>query len=111
MRFAIPTAGGKLCMHFGHCENFAVIDVEKGKIVAEKSAAPPPHEPGVLPKWIGEEIKADIIIANGMGQRAQNLFTDYGVKVVTGATPSLPREIVSAYLEGSLVTGVNACDH
>jgi len=25
MKIAIPIAGGKLCMHFGHCEQFALI--------------------------------------------------------------------------------------
>ena len=25
---AIPVAGGQLCMHFGHCEQFALLDVD-----------------------------------------------------------------------------------
>jgi len=25
---AIPVAGGRLCMHFGHCEQFALLDVD-----------------------------------------------------------------------------------
>ena len=28
MRFAIPLAEGQLCMHFGHCEQFALVDVD-----------------------------------------------------------------------------------
>jgi len=28
--FAVPTIGGKACQHFGHCESFAVLDVEEG---------------------------------------------------------------------------------
>ena len=28
MRIAIPLAGGKLAMHFGHCEQFALFDVD-----------------------------------------------------------------------------------
>ena len=25
---AMPVAGGRLCMHFGHCEQFALLDVD-----------------------------------------------------------------------------------
>jgi len=29
MKFAVPTNEGKLCVHFGHCEAFALIDTDK----------------------------------------------------------------------------------
>lgn len=31
MKIAIPVAEGKLCMHFGHCEVFALFDVNEEK--------------------------------------------------------------------------------
>ena len=31
MRIAIPIADGKLAMHFGHCERFALVDVDPSK--------------------------------------------------------------------------------
>lgn len=111
MRIAIPTAQGKLAMHFGHCEQFAVIDTEAGEITGHQMMTPPPHEPGVLPKWIGEEVKANLIIAGGMGQRAQQLFDSYGVKVLVGAEPKDPKELVSDFFADTLITGTNACDH
>lgn len=46
-----------------------------------------------------------------MGSRAQGLFAQQGVKVVTGATGENPRDIVEQYLKGILETGVNTCDH
>ncbi len=46
---------------------------------------PPPHEPGLLPTWLQEQ-GADIIIAGGMGSRAQELFLGKGIHVVTGAS-------------------------
>ncbi|MFW5775576.1 MAG: NifB/NifX family molybdenum-iron cluster-binding protein, partial [Chitinivibrionales bacterium] len=69
MRIAIPVAQGKLCMHFGHCQVFSLITVEKDQIVATEELVPPPHEPGILPRWLKEQ-NADIIIAGGMGGRA-----------------------------------------
>ncbi|HVO12889.1 MAG TPA: NifB/NifX family molybdenum-iron cluster-binding protein [Vicinamibacteria bacterium] len=112
MRIAIPVAGGVLCPHFGHCEHFAVVDVDPQArtVSSTRSLVPPPHEPGVLPRWLKEQ-GADVIIAGGMGMRAQNLFAENGVRVVTGAAAEAPEKLVAAFLAGSLATGPNACDH
>ena len=110
MKIAIPTAEGKLAMHFGHCEKFSLIDVENAEIVKTEEALPPPHEPGVLPKWLGE-LNVDVIIAGGMGVRAQDLFKANGIKVLVGAPADSVEDLVKAYLGGTLVTGANVCDH
>ncbi len=112
MKIAIPLADGKLCMHFGHCAQFALLAVdEKAKKIADKQLlTPPPHEPGVLPRWLHEQ-GATVIIAGGMGQRAQALFAESGIKVVVGAPAETPEKLVSQYLAGTLVSGANVCDH
>jgi ATP-binding protein involved in chromosome partitioning len=46
-----------------------------------------------------------------MGMRAQQLFTQYGIKVVVGAPADDPQTIALNYLNGTLVTGSNICDH
>ncbi|HPN82696.1 MAG TPA: NifB/NifX family molybdenum-iron cluster-binding protein [Spirochaetota bacterium] len=111
-RFAIPTASGRLCSHFGHCEAFAIIeaDPESKTIGTRNDVVPPPHEPGVLPKWLGEQ-GVNVIIAGGMGQRAQELFTAQGIAVCVGAPADEPEALVAAWLNKTLVTGANACDH
>ena len=110
MRFAIPLAEGKLTQHFGHCASFALIDVKGTEIEKREDVVPPPHEPGLLPRWLGER-SVNVIIAGGMGGRAQELFAASGIKVVAGATREIPEALVKAYLAGTLVTGANACDH
>lgn len=112
MKIAIPTADGRLSAHFGHCEQFAILDVDSANktILGAQYLVPPPHEPGVLPRWLCEQ-GANVIIAGGMGQRAQNLFAEQGIKVIVGASAASPEEIVLAYLEGILETGQNLCDH
>jgi len=108
--FAIPVAGGKLCAHFGHCEQFALVETEDGKIKGTRMHTPPPHEPGVLPRWL-HEMGSDVIIAGGMGARAQGLFEENGIKVIIGAPMDAPEALVNQYLSGALVTGENICDH
>ena len=110
MKFAIPLANGKLTAHFGHCQEFALIEVAENEITNKQILIPPPHEPGVLPSWL-YEIGADVIIAGGMGQRAVSLFDEKGIKVITGAPTLEPEELVSGYLNKTLMTGANVCDH
>ena len=110
MRFAIPLADGKLTAHFGHCQEFAMIDVEEKQIKKKEIIVPPPHEPGVLPKWL-HELGTNVIIAGGMGQRAQQLFAQNKIEVVVGAPEEEPEKLVLAYLDDTLVAGENICDH
>ncbi|MBF0315903.1 MAG: NifB/NifX family molybdenum-iron cluster-binding protein [Oligoflexia bacterium] len=111
MIVAIPTSNGKLCMHFGHCDVFSLIEINDSKqIISKKEVVPPPHEPGILPPWLASQ-GVELILAGGMGVRAQQLFQEKGVKVLTGVVGELPEDLVRAYLDGKLVTGENACDH
>jgi predicted Fe-Mo cluster-binding NifX family protein len=112
MRIAIPVSEGKLSAHFGHCEAFALIDVdaESGEVTGQTLAPSPPHQPGMLPGWLAEQ-GANLIIAGGMGQRAQTLFQQVGVDVIIGAPPEAPETLVQAYCRGNLASGANPCDH
>ena len=110
MKFAVPLANGKLTEHFGHCQEFALIEVAENEILDKQILVPPPHEPGILPNWL-HELGADVIIAGGMGQRAISLFNEKGIKVITGAPPLDPDELVKQYLNQTLLTSGNVCDH
>ena len=110
VKIAVPVAGGQLCQHFGHCQEFAVITVENGTIRRSELLEPPPHEPGALPRWLHEQ-GVSVVIAGGMGRRAQAFFEEFGIEVVVGAQPGEPQRVAQAYVEGALETGANVCDH
>jgi len=55
MKIAIPTAQGRLCAHFGHCEQFTIVTVGNGAIKGSKALVPPAHEPGALPRWLHQQ--------------------------------------------------------
>ncbi len=112
MKVAIPLTGGVLSPHFGHCERFAIVDVDSDaeEIKGRELVTPPAHEPGVLPRWLaGMHVR--LVIAGGMGQRAQQLFADNGIEVLCGAPAAEPETLVRDYLAGRLELGANACDH
>ena len=112
MRIAVPVANGKLAQHFGHCEKFALVDVDPvtKKITASTEVEAPEHQPGLLPPWLKER-GVNLIIAGGMGSRAHSLFQEASIEVVTGAPSDSAAAIIRQYLDGILVTGDNACDH
>lgn len=112
MKVAIPVAEGKLAAHFGHCPAFALIDVDMGSrtITARTEIAAPEHQPGLLPPWLAER-GVKTVIAGGMGQSAQKLFHENGIRLVLGASSETPEKLVKEWLAGTLKTGDNACDH
>ena len=112
MRYAIPVTDGRLAAHFGHCEHFALIDVDETTkaIVRKELVASPGHQPGLLPLWLaGEGVSA--VIAGGMGSRAQALFSENRIQVIVGAMGDDPEQIVLDYMRGILEAGDNICDH
>lgn len=112
VRIAVPVVAGKLSQHFGHCDCFALVEVDttQRQIISQEELQAPPHEPGVLPRWLAEQ-GAEVILAGGMGQRAQGLFAAQGIRVLVGVPSESPAVLVQRYLEGTLATGVNSCDH
>ncbi len=108
-RIAIPTENGILSGHFGRCDHFTFFDVRDAQVVYLARIEPPAHEPGVIPQWLSQQ-GTHVIIAGGMGMRAQQLFGSYGIKVLLGAPRIDPEEIVDQYLRGALQAGANTCD-
>jgi predicted Fe-Mo cluster-binding NifX family protein len=112
MRLAIPVQDGHLSRHFGHCERFALIDLDpkSGTVVDKKEIQAPPHQPGLLPRWLAEQ-GVNVVIAAGMGARAVSLFAEHGIQVIVGAQLETPGRLVAAYIAGELKAGENVCDH
>ena len=109
---AIPVADGRLSLHFGHCERFAIFDVDRqaGEVLNRRDVEPPLHQPGVLPRWLHDQ-GVKLVISGGMGGRAIQIFNQFGVDVLLGASAEPPEAIVADFLADRLATGDNICDH
>jgi predicted Fe-Mo cluster-binding NifX family protein len=107
---AVPVENGILCSHFGHCQQFAIIEIHDNTITSETMITPPPHEPGILPGWLAEKGVTDII-AGGIGQRAIGLFNERKINVFVGAPIKNPAELASDLINNTLAAGANYCDH
>ncbi len=109
-KIAIPLENGVLCSHFGHCEQFALIETIDHNILTEELVTPPPHEPGLLPAWLAEKGVTDVI-AGGMGQKAITLFNQQNINVFVGAQVKSHKELAIDLMNNSLSSGANYCDH
>ncbi|MDA3911895.1 MAG: NifB/NifX family molybdenum-iron cluster-binding protein [Bacteroidales bacterium] len=109
-KVAIPVSDGILSQHFGHCQHFTLYHISDGAIVNSEILDAPPHQPGLLPKWLAEKGATDIL-AGGMGQRAIAIFHQFKINVFVGVPGKSADDLVKDYLQGILETNENACDH
>ena len=101
---------GILDSHFGHCKYFALLHVEDENVVSEELLTPPPHEPGVLPKWLAKKGVTDVL-AGGMGHKAIQIFNYNDVNVFVGAPKLSAKDLTIGFLENSIEFSANYCDH
>lgn len=110
LRIAFPT-NDKVTVeeHFGHCKVFAIFTIKNKEIINTEYIQPPVHQPGVLPKFLGE-LNTSAIITGGMGQMAINLFKEANIEVILGAKGSI-EDNLNEYLGGELYSTGSACAH
>ncbi|NMA55458.1 MAG: dinitrogenase iron-molybdenum cofactor [Firmicutes bacterium] len=109
MKIAVATIDGQVAAHFGHCREFVLYDTEGSHITAKNIVPSPAHQPGALPRFLGQQ-GVDCVIAGGMGPSAQNLLAQQNISTIIGATGPAD-EVIKAYLAGNLQLGDSACHH
>ena len=110
-KIAIPVdENGILDGHFGHCKYFSLLTIEGNEIISEETVTPPPHEPGVLPKWLAGEKVTDVL-AGGMGHKAIQIFNYNEVNVFVGAPKLQAKQLVKGFLDKTIEFSANYCDH
>ena len=107
MKIAVATDNGNVSAHFGHCTGFTIYETEDGNVKSSSFVPNPGHEPGFLPVFLSEQ-KVEMIIAGGMGERAQTLFSQNNIETVVGASGSVD-EAIKSYLSGSLKSAGEYC--
>jgi ATP-binding protein involved in chromosome partitioning len=112
MKIAIPVENGHLHSHFGGSRQFALIEVDQGTktVLASETTPAPEHQPGLFPRWLREQ-GVQVIIADGIGQRALANFAQHGIKVLAGQPDAPVETLVAAYLAGQMNQTPEACAH
>ncbi|HEY3366577.1 MAG TPA: NifB/NifX family molybdenum-iron cluster-binding protein [Symbiobacteriaceae bacterium] len=101
MRIAIPVSDGQVANHLGMAQSFLIADVEDGKVVQEVELPNPGHGPGGPPPIFLARLGVKQVVAWGMPEHAQGMFTSAGVQVQMGATGE-PKQVLRDFLCGTL---------
>jgi predicted Fe-Mo cluster-binding NifX family protein len=110
-KIAIPVDGnGVLDNHFGHSQFFEIFETTDKRIVTHSKVTPPPHEPGVLPKWLVNEGVTDVI-TGGIGDKAIKILNHFQIKVHKGAPTLYSNSLVESFLDETLLLSENNCNH
>lgn len=108
MKIVVACMNGKVSEHFGHCECFMLGNVEDNKLQSLEKIDYPGHKPGFLPNFLAD-LHADVVITGGMGQGAIDIFTQRGIKIVTGAQGPI-EYVINEYLNNNLVSTKTVCN-
>ena len=109
MKIAVSTENGNVSAHFGRCPLYTIAEVENGQIIRLEEIPNPGHEPGFLPGFLAQK-GVDVIIAGGMGPRAQALFSQKSIQAITGVQGEV-KSVLAQFAGGQLQAGQDMCNH
>ncbi len=111
MKIAIATEGNAVSGHFGGCSVYTVFDVDMDKktVLGKTLLDAPEHQPGMLPVFLNKQ-GVNVVIAGGMGMRAQQLFIGLNIDPILGVT-GMVDDVIQQFLAGTLVRGESSCNH
>lgn len=109
MRIAIATENQGVCQHFGHCPEYTIYTIEDKEIQKTEVIPNPGHRPDFLPGYLHQQ-SVDVIIAGGMGPKAQKHFEEAGIDVILGVV-GLTEQVAEQYINGVVQAGESRCEH
>lgn len=113
-KVAIALTGDKqnVSAHFGTCESYMVLDVDNGDVKNKEIIENPhyQHSGGCVVPDFMKSIGANVIITGGMGARAVEKCSDFGIEAILGNVGPLD-QIIEMYLNGELKSSGAACTH
>jgi len=109
MKLAIATDQGQVSAHFGRCPTYTLVEISDGKVTRREEIDNPGHQPGFLPRYLSER-NVGVIIAGGMGPRAQGLFAQHNIQTIIGVQGTID-EVLTKFLSHQLESGEDMCDH
>ena len=96
--------GCEVCMHFGHCEVFTLVDIENDAVKNVAVLENPPHSEGgcLTPVQILAERGVKVMLAGGMGLRPLMAFNQAGIRVYRVGEVENIEQAVQAFIDGQL---------
>ena len=109
-KLVIPSENGRLAEHFGHSRAFVFFEIEENNIIKSYSKEPPPHQEGVIPRWLAS-VQATDILVGGIGPKAVEILYNHGINVYVGVAVDDTNNLALDFINGDLKFGQNFCHH
>ena len=109
-RIALPVTENKLCPHFGLSSHFKFYFEENGKIINEELVSVPAQQPELIPNWLIKKGVTDVIAA-GIGLKPIEILNQHKINVFVGVKMKALDELLREFMDGTLETNGNLCDH
>ena len=111
MKIAVPTKGGSVDNHFGHCDHYTIFTVNEGE-VKMKEIMPSPKGCGCKSGVVFDLCRkgVSVMLAGNIGTGAINVLTTNGIAVVRGCSGNVD-DLVKAYLRGEVSDNGDVCEH
>lgn len=107
MKIAVAAENSMIAQHFGHCEGFKMFTVINGKIINKEFIPNLKQSSRVLANYLNN-LGINVIISNGIGGGAIEIFCEKNIKVIIGASGDV-ETIVKDYLEGKIKSEEDIC--
>lgn len=111
MKIAVPTRGGVVDNHFGHCDHYTIFTVNDGE-VKMKEILPSPQgcgcKSGIV--LVLRQKGVQVMLAGNIGEGAKNVLESNEIKVIRGCSGDIDK-LVSDYLSGNVVDNGEICNH
>ncbi len=105
MKVCIPTNGNKgldetVGEHFGRVPTYTIVDIENNDVKVISNESHHMGGRGYPPELLTRE-GVNVMLCSGLGRRAIDMFSDFGITVYIGATGKV-KDAINAYKNGDL---------
>ncbi len=110
VKLAVPYENGQIFQHFGHTEQFEILEIRQGEIVSKDIITPDCGGHSELAGFLADN-QVSVLICGGIGGGAISALSEAGIKVLAGNSGDID-QLVDLFLKGGLQSTEKAtCDH
>jgi predicted Fe-Mo cluster-binding NifX family protein len=110
MKIAVPTSGGTVDEHFGHCESFTIFTADEHKKILSQEQLTPPQGCGCKSEIIPmlSQMGVSVMLAGNMGEGARIKLEQNGINVFRGCSGDA-KKTVESWLAGNVADSGQGC--
>lgn len=111
-KVALPTRGGTIDSHFGHCEFYTIVSISEDNKIASIETIPSPQGCGCKSNIAGklQEMGVTVMLAGNMGTGALEKLSLHNIQVIRGCSGPI-MEVLEGYLNGTVKDSGEGCHH